>query len=233
MSEKFIFTPPPRPSVAVEGDERRFPLRRIFCVAMNYAAHAREMGKEPGREPPFFFSKPADAVVASGSVIPFPSQTENLHHEIELVAALGAGGADIPAERALDHVFGYAAGVDLTRRDLQTAARNEGRPWDLSKGFDNSAPIGAIRPAKLCGHPGAGRIALSVNGALRQEGDLADMIASVAEVIATLSRFVALAPGDLIFTGTPSGVGPLRPGDHVEGLVEGVGSVSFSLAPRA
>jgi fumarylpyruvate hydrolase len=233
MTETFVFTPSPRPSVAVEGDARRFPVRRIFCVALNYVAHAREMGKEPNSEPPFFFSKPADAVVASGSAVSFPSQTENLHHEIELVAAIGAGGADIPAERALEHVFGYAAGVDLTRRDLQAAARDQGRPWDLSKGFDNSAPIGAIRPVKLCGHPGKGRIALSVNGALRQEGDLADMIASVADIVASLSRFVALAPGDLIFTGTPSGVGPLQPGDHVEGLVEGVGTVSFSLASRA
>lgn len=233
MSDAFIFTPPPRPFVAIEGDARRFPVRRIFCVALNYAAHAREMGKEPDREPPFFFSKPADAIVEDGSVIPYPSMTENLHHEIELVAAIGAGGADIAVERAKDHVFGYAAGVDLTRRDLQTAARNQGRPWDLSKGFDRSAPISAIRPVAAVGHPSRGRIELSVNGAPKQDGDLADMIWGVPEIIASLSAFVALAPGDLIFTGTPAGVGPLRPGDRVKGSVAGVGGVSFSVAPGA
>ena len=204
-------------------------MRRIFCVALNYAAHAREMGKEPDREPPFFFSKPADAIVADGSVIPYPSMTENLHHEIELVAAIGAGGADIAVERANDHVFGYAAGVDLTRRDLQTAARNQGRPWDLSKGFDRSAPIGAIRPVAAVGHPSRGRIELSVNGTTKQDGDLADMIWGVPEIIASLSAYVALAPGDLIFTGTPAGVGPLRPGDRVKGSVAGVGDISFSI----
>ncbi len=229
MSDAFIFTPPPRPFVAIEGDARRFPVRRIFCVALNYAAHAREMGKEPDREPPFFFSKPADAIVADGSVIPYPSMTENLHHEIELVAAIGAGGADIAVERANDHVFGYAAGVDLTRRDLQTAARNQGRPWDLSKGFDRSAPIGAIRPVAAVGHPSRGRIELSVNGTTKQDGDLADMIWGVPEIIASLSAYVALAPGDLIFTGTPAGVGPLRPGDRVRGSVAGVGDISFSI----
>jgi len=233
MSEAFIFTPPLRPSVAIEGELRRFPIRRIFCVALNYAAHAREMGKEPDHEPPFFFSKPADAFVPDGSVIPYPPQTQNLHHEIELVAAIGKGGSGIAAEQALDHVFGYAAGVDLTRRDLQAAARSQGRPWDLSKGFDHSAPMGAVRPAKLCGHPAKGRITLAVNGALRQDGDLADMIWGVPEIIASLSSYVALAPGDLIFTGTPSGVGALQPGDRAEGFVEGVGSISFAITPAA
>lgn len=229
MSDAFIFAPPPRPFVAIEGDARRFPVRRIFCVALNYAAHAREMGKEPDREPPFFFSKPADAIVADGSVVPYPSMTDNLHHEIELVAAIGAGGADIAVERANDHVFGYAAGVDLTRRDLQTAARTQGRPWDLSKGFDRSAPIGAIRPVAAAGHPSRGRIELSVNGTTKQDADLADMIWGVPEIIASLSAYVALAPGDLIFTGTPAGVGPLRPGDRVKGSVAGVGDISFSI----
>jgi fumarylpyruvate hydrolase len=229
--EDFIFPPSPRPSVAIEGDTRRFPVRRIFCIALNYAAHAREMGKEPDREPPFFFTKPGDAVVADGSIIPYPSKTENFHHEIELVAAINKGGADIAAERALEHVFGYAAGVDLTRRDLQAAARDQGRPWDLSKGFDRSAPIGAIHPASVIGHPAEGRITLSVNGALRQEGDLADMIWGVPQIIAFLSAYVALAPGDLIFTGTPAGVGPIDPGDRVEGTVAGVGRVSFAIAP--
>jgi fumarylpyruvate hydrolase len=230
MSEAFVFKPPPRPCVAIEGDPRRFPVRRIFCVALNYAAHAREMGKTD-REPPFFFSKPADAIVADGAVIPFPPKTGNLHHEIELVAAIGEGGSNIPAGRALEHVFGYAAGVDLTRRDLQAKARSQGRPWDLSKGFDRSAPIGAIHAAKLVGHLAKGRIELTVNGELRQEGDLADMIWGVPEIIAALSTYVALAPGDLIFTGTPAGVGPLKPGDRVEGLVEGAGGVCFVLEP--
>ncbi len=231
MHENFVFPASPTPSVAIAGDKRRFPVRRIFCVALNYAAHAREMGKEPGAEPPFFFTKPADAVVEDGATIPFPSLTSNLHHEIELVAALHSGGWNIPSKRALDCVFGYAAGIDLTRRDMQSAARNAGRPWDMSKGFDHSAPIGAIRPAADIGYPAKGRIALSVNGAPRQEGDLADMIWSVPDIIADLSRHVALAPGDLIFTGTPSGVGALQPGDKAEGEIAGVGSVSVILAP--
>ena len=233
MSAEFIFPPPPFPSVAIAQDARRFPVRRIFCIALNYAAHAREMGKDPAKGgdagPPVFFSKPADAVVASGATIPYPTLTHNLHHEIELVAALGTGGADIPPEQALDCVFGYAAGIDLTRRDLQAAARSAGWPWDMSKGFDHSAPIGAIRPVAAIGHPTRGRIALSVNGVLRQAGDLSDLIWSVPDIIAALSRNVALAPGDLIFTGTPSGVGPLLPGDRVEGEVERVGSVAVSI----
>ncbi len=233
MSAAFIFPPPLSPSVAIAHDARRFPVRRIFCIALNYAAHAREMGKEPakggGGEPPVFFAKPADAVVESGATIPYPSLTNDLHHEIELVVALSRGGADIPAGQALDCVFGYAAGIDLTRRDLQTAARNAGRPWDMSKGFDHSAPIGAIRPVAEIGHPACGGISLSVNGVLRQTGDLSDLIWSVPEIIAALSRNVALAPGDLIFTGTPSGVGPLLPGDLVEGEVERVGSVTVSI----
>jgi fumarylpyruvate hydrolase len=225
----YIFPPPPRPSVAIDGDTRLFPVRRIFCVGLNYAAHAREMGNDPNREQPFFFTKPADAIVADGAVIPYPGMTRNLHHEIELVAALGAGGAEIPVARTLDCVFGYAAGIDLTRRDLQTRARDQGRPWDLSKGFDHSAPIGAIRPVGRGGHPARGRIALSVNGVARQEGDLADMIWNVADIISSLSQYVALAPGDLIFTGTPSGVGPLVPGDLAEGIIAGVGAVRVAI----
>jgi fumarylpyruvate hydrolase len=230
MTEAFVCAPFPAPSLAVAGESRRFPVRRIFCVALNYAAHAREMGKEPGAEPPFFFTKPADSVVPDGATIAFPSLTKNLHHEIELVVALRSGGADIPPERALDCVYGYAAGIDLTRRDLQTAARNAGRPWDMSKGFDNSAPIGPIWRASDIGHPTRGRIALSVNGALRQQGDLSDMIWSLPQIIAALSTYVALAAGDLIFTGTPSGVGPLWPGDRAEGEIEGVGAVRVDFA---
>jgi fumarylpyruvate hydrolase len=228
----FVFAAPARSWVAIEGDGRRFPVRRIFCVGLNYAAHAREMGKDPQVERPFFFSKPADAATPSGATIPYPPQTDNLHFEIELVAALSSGGDDIPRKKALDCVFGYAAGIDLTRRDLQKQARDEGKPWDFAKGFDLSAPIGAIRPVTQCGHPNRGRIALSVNGAIKQDGDLADMILDTAGIVAEISRYVTLAPGDLIFTGTPEGVGPLQPGDHVEGNVAGVGEVFLRIAPN-
>jgi fumarylpyruvate hydrolase len=230
IEASYILTPSPRPSVAIADDARRFAVRRIYCVGLNYAAHAREMGKDPGAEPPFFFSKPADAVVEGGATIPFATMTDNLHYEIELVAALGSGGANISKEQALQHVWGYAAGIDLTRRDLQKRARDEGKPWDLAKGFDQSAPIGALQPATRIGHPQAGRIGLSVNGAKRQEGDLSDMILNVAAIVAELSRFVRLEAGDLIFTGTPEGVGPLKPGDVVHGDVAGVGEVSVHIA---
>ncbi|WP_400765619.1 fumarylacetoacetate hydrolase family protein [Methylosinus sporium] len=229
MSKEFLFPPPTPAALAIAGDARRFPVRRIFCVGQNYAAHAREMGKDPSREQPCFFSKPADAVVASGATIPYPPRTTDLHHEIELVAAIGSGGADIPRADALAHVFGYGAGIDLTRRDLQSEARKAGRPWDLSKGFDNSAPLGALAPAARIGHPGKGRISLAVNGAIRQDADLSDMIWSVAEIVAILSQFVRLEAGDLIFTGTPAGVGPIVSGDHVTGEVEGVGSVALTV----
>jgi fumarylpyruvate hydrolase len=228
MSE-FLFPPPAPSSIAIAGEARRFPVRRIFCVGQNYAAHAREMGKDPSREEPCFFTKPADAVVDSGATLPYPPRTSDLHHEIELVAALARGGADIAKEAALEHVLGYAAGIDLTRRDLQSEARKAGRPWDLSKGFDHSAPLGAIASAARIGHPRAGRIRLAVNGALRQDADLSEMIWSVAEIIAILSQFVRLEPGDLIFTGTPAGVGPIVPGDHVAGEIEGVGAVEIAV----
>ncbi len=220
----YVFTPAPRPAAPVEGGGL-FPLRRIFCVGQNYAAHAREMGGDPSREPPFFFSKPADTLVTGGADAPYPSLTQNLHHEIELVVAIAKGGANIPAAQAVDHVYGYAAGLDLTRRDLQAEARKTGKPWDMSKGFDFSAPLGLIHPAEKIGHPAKGRIVLKVNGAVKQDGDLSDLIWSVPEIIAALSTYVALAPGDLIFTGTPSGVGPLERGDALVGEIEGVGEV--------
>jgi fumarylpyruvate hydrolase len=198
-------------------------------VGRNYADHAREMGTDPRTEPPVFFAKPADAVVPLDAVVPYPPQTSNLHHEIELVIALGVAGRDIPAARALDHIFGYAVGNDLTRRDLQNAAKRQGAPWDASKGFDASAPVGAIRPVSA-GHVAAGRIWLSVNGQVRQDADVSAMIWSVPEVIAQLSRFYALQPGDLIFTGTPAGVGPLVPGDRIEGGIEGLPSLRHSIA---
>ncbi len=210
------------PTVPIAGDERRFPVRRIFCVGRNYAAHAREMGMDPDREPPFFFMKPADAVVENGADVPYPPATENLHHEIELVVAIGGLAQDLAVEEASAVIFGYAVGNDLTRRDLQFAMREKGRPWEVGKAFEHAAPITAIHPAARIGHPARGRIWLSVDGVLRQEADLADLIWSVPEILMHLSRLFTLKPGDLVFTGTPAGVGPLVPGDVVEGGVEGV-----------
>jgi fumarylpyruvate hydrolase len=224
----YVLTPPPAAAVPVEGSALLFPVRRILCVGRNYAAHRREMGGDD-REPPFFFAKPADAVAPPGAAVPYPSVTANLHHEIELVVALGQGGADISPEDAPDLIWGYAAGVDLTRRDLQNAAKDKGQPWDSAKGFDASAPIGLIRPAARCGDV-QGRISLSVNGQIRQDAKLSDMIWNVAEIIAQASRLWRLAPGDLIFTGTPEGVGPLVRGDRVEGEIEGVGTVGFAVS---
>ncbi|MDE1905408.1 MAG: fumarylacetoacetate hydrolase family protein [Rhodospirillales bacterium] len=221
---EFVF-PPPAPISVPVADGRVFPVRRVFCVGRNYAAHAREMGSDPNRDPPFFFTKPADALVLPGENTPYPSETANLHHEIELVLAIGTGGQNIPADKALSHVFGYSIGVDLTRRDMQDEAKSLRRPWDLSKGFDASAPIGVIVPASAIGHPASGRIALQVNGKLRQEGDLADQIWPVPDIIAVLSRFVALAPGDLIMTGTPQGVSAVVKGDVMEGEISGVGTL--------
>lgn len=221
---EFVFAPPPPVTVPVV-DGRLFPVRRVFCVGRNYAAHAREMGNDPTREPPFFFNKPADTLVTGGQDTPYPSQTSNLHHEIELVVAIGTGGRNISVADALSHVFGYAVGLDLTRRDLQDEAKAARRPWDMSKGFDSSAPIGDIVPASQIGHPAVGRIMLKVNGETRQSGDLADQIWPVPDVISTLSRFVSLAPGDLIFTGTPEGVGAVFSADTLEGEVEAVGTV--------
>ncbi len=218
----------PQPSVPVEGGAP-FPVRRVYCVGRNYAAHAREMGYDPDREPPFFFMKPADAVVPDGAVVPYPPATSNLHHEIELVVAIGAGGRDIPVEDALSRVYGYAVGLDLTRRDLQAAARKDGKPWDMGKGFDRSAPCSAIRAVAAIGHPAAGAITLSVNGTLRQSGDINAMIWSVPETISYLSGLVELQPGDLIFTGTPEGVGPVVAGDRLDGRVEGVGTLSIAI----
>ena len=207
------------PTIAIAGSAQRFPVRRIFCVGQNYADHTREMGGDPDRQQPFFFSKPADAVIATGSALPFPTLTADLHHEVELVIALGAGSSGVAVEDALALIYGHAVGIDLTRRDLQVEAKKAGRPWDMAKGFDNSAPVG---PLRLGASPEAGAIALTVDGAVRQSGDLSMMIWNVAEIIATLSTYVALAPGDLIFTGTPAGVGPIKPGQAVRGTLVGV-----------
>jgi fumarylpyruvate hydrolase len=223
---QYALAPPPVPVVPVLGEDVLFPVRRILCVGRNYASHRAEMGGDD-RDPPFFFAKPADAVVTPGADVAFPSVTADLHHEIELVVALGAGGADVPVEQALDLVFGYAVGFDLTRRDLQAAAKDKGHPWDASKGFDQSAPISAIR--RWSGPAPHGRISAAVNGQSRQDAVVSDMIWNVAEIIAQASRLWRLAPGDLIFTGTPEGVGPIARGDRVEGAVEGVGALSFKV----
>ena len=218
------------PTVAVAGSEDRFPVHRIYCVGRNYAEHAREMGHNPERDAPFFFTKPADAVVPDGSTIPFPMNTENLHHEIELVVALGKDGVRIAKQQALDYVFGYAVGLDLTRRDRQGEAKKAGRPWDTGKAFDRSAPCAAIYPVSAVGHPSEGTITLSINGELRQQGDLNELIWSVPEVISMLSESFELKAGDLIFTGTPAGVGPLQRGDRIEGAIAGLGTLGITLS---
>ncbi|MCC7425266.1 MAG: fumarylacetoacetate hydrolase family protein [Alphaproteobacteria bacterium] len=229
----YVIAPPPQAAVAVAGTDALFPVRRVYCVGRNYAEHAREMGADPTREDPFFFSKPADALVAcapgQNGVSPYPPGSKSVHHEMELVVAIGKGGADIPAERALEHVFGYAPGLDLTRRDLQGEAKKKGQPWEMGKGFDKSAPIGRIVPAAEIGHPAKGTISLKVNGETRQKSDLSQMIWNVPETIAFLSRLVALAPGDLIFTGTPEGVAAVVKGDRLEGHIDGVGDLQVTI----
>jgi fumarylpyruvate hydrolase len=226
---EYVIPAPTIPSLPVEGSHARFPVHRIYCVGRNYADHAREMGGDPDREPPFFFCKPADAIVTDGNDFPYPGQTDDVHHEMELVVALGKGGADIAVDRALDHVYGYAAGLDMTRRDLQAAAKKLGRPWDTGKGFDHAAPCGRIMPASRIGHPASGAIWLKVNGEIRQRGDLSQLIWKIPEVIAYLSTLFTLAPGDLIYTGTPAGVGPVRRGDALEGGVDGVGTLALKV----
>lgn len=226
----YAIDPPPVPAIPVAGTDTLFPVRRIWCVGRNYAEHAREMGHDPNREPPFFFAKPADAIVLSGATIPFPPATEDLHHEIELVVAIGKAGVAIDEAAALDHVFGYAVGLDMTRRDRQAEAKKLQRPWEIGKAFDQSCPITPIVPTSRIGHPAKGAIWLKVNGAIRQQGDLAQQIWSVPETIAYLSRLVALAPGDLIMTGTPAGVGAVKPGDRLEGHVDGVGDLTIAYA---
>ncbi len=219
----YLISPPPTPAIPVRGGGL-FPVRRVFCVGRNYAEHAREMGHDPVREVPFFFMKPADTLLVGGADLPYPPLTQDLHHEMELVVALGSGGAGIATEHALTHVWGYAAGLDMTRRDLQAEAKKAGRPWDMGKGFDASAPIGELMPADGF-DPTRGAIDLRVNGVIRQSSDLSQLIWSVAETIAILSTYVTLAAGDLIFTGTPAGVAAVRRGDLMEGSVAGVGTV--------
>jgi len=226
----YVIQAPVQPSLGVAGSEQRFPIRRVFCVGRNYGAHAREMGSDPNREPPFFFTKPADAVVPASGAVPYPPATSDLHHEVELVVALGAGGANIDPANALDLVWGYGVGLDLTRRDLQAVAKDSGRPWDMAKGFDASAPCSDLVPAATLGHPQDARIWLEVNGEVKQQGNLNEMIWPIPDVIATLSRLVTLAPGDLIYTGTPAGVAALKSGDQLRGGVNGVAEFALSIA---
>ncbi|CAN5608019.1 fumarylacetoacetate hydrolase family protein [soil metagenome] len=224
-----VFDPPALPLAPVEGSALRFPVRRVYCIGRNYAAHAIEMGHDPDREPPFFFQKNPDNLDFSGT-FPYPQQTSDVHHEVELVVALGKGGRAITAQRALDHVWGYAVGLDMTRRDLQGTAKKLGRPWEIGKAFERSAPMGPLRAAAEIGHPAAGAIVLTVNGAPRQEGDLNQMIWKVPEMIAYLSDYFELKAGDVIMTGTPSGVGAVERGDIMEARIEGVGALRVRVA---
>jgi len=223
------FFEPVRPTVSVAGSDRLFPVHRIYCVGQNYAAHSREMGGDPDREPPFYFMKPADSVAENGATIAYPPRTSNLHHEIELVVAIAKSGKNIDLSRALDHIFGYAVGIDLTRRDLQVEAKEKGRPWDTGKSFEHAAPVSAIHKVDEIGHPSTGRIWLAVNGDVRQDGDVKDMIWNVPETIAELSTLFTLAPGDLIFTGTPAGVDAVVSGDRITGGIDGVDEISIDI----
>lgn len=232
MASEFVFAPPAAVSVPVAGQSARFPVHRIYCVGRNYEDHAKEMGFT-GREPPFFFMKPADALVVVDAgqtgTMAYPSLTKNLHHEIELVVAIGTGGKNIAAADAHKHIYGYAVGLDMTRRDLQSEAKKMGRPWDTGKAFDGSAPCGELVPVAKAGHPSKGEIRLDVNGAQRQVGDLADMIWNVPDTIAYLSTLFTLQPGDLIFTGTPAGVAAVQRGDRMRGSVAGVGVLNVAV----
>jgi fumarylpyruvate hydrolase len=224
----FVFPPAAQPSATVAETGERFPVRRIYCVGRNYAAHAREMGGDPTRERPFFFTKPSDAVVENGAEIPYPSATSDLHHEVELVIAIGKGGEAVSPAQAHELIWGWAVGVDLTRRDLQNDAKKAGRPWDSGKGFDRAAPLGAITPKSRLDRP-QGRIRLAINGQVRQEAPLADMILSPYEIISEASKLWRLEPGDLIYTGTPEGVGPINRGERVEAAIDGLAPLSFTV----
>ena len=231
MPPATVIPVPAQPVLPVVGSDAVFPVRRIYCIGRNYAAHAREMGGAPERDPPFFFCKPADAAFAvtgeAPTDWPYPSLSDDVHHEIEMVAAIGVGGRDIAAADALAHVWGYGVGLDMTRRDLQAQMKALGRSWEVGKAFDHAAPMGALHPVSEVGHPSRGAIWLDVNGERRQQGDLSDMIWSVAEAVAELSRYFALVPGDLLMTGTPAGVGPVARGDVLNGHVGGLGAFSI------
>jgi fumarylpyruvate hydrolase len=225
----YVISPPPVPSLRVVGTDDEFPVRRIYCIGRNYAEHAIEMGHDPSKEPPFFFQKNPDNLLAEGQDFPYPSKTEDVHFEIELVVALKSGGTNIPVEKAMDHVFGYAVGLDMTRRDLQGEAKKLGRPWEIGKAFEHSAPCGPIVPAEKIGSLTKGAVTLEVNGQLKQKGDLNQMIWKIPEMISYLSDYFRLAPGDLIMSGTPAGVGAVKRGDSLLGKVEGVGEVKMKV----
>jgi len=225
-NNNYVFAPPATVSVGVVGESARYPVRRIYCVGRNYAEHTREMGHDPDRELPFFFQKNPDNLVLNNQDFPYPTMTSNLHHEIELVVAMGSGGRDISAADALTHVYGYALGIDMTRRDLQNEAKKTGRPWEIGKAFEHSAPMSDITPATQSGHLSAGAIWLKVNGEVRQQSDLTQLIWNIPQIIAHLSAIFELRAGDLIMTGTPAGVGAVKPGDVMEGYCEGVGSIT-------
>lgn len=221
----YVFSPPAIPNLSILDSDKVFPVHRIYCVGRNYAEHAIEMGHDPDKELPFFFQKNPDNLVVDGADFPYPPMTSDVHHEIELVAALQQGGKDITVENALEHVYGYAVGLDMTRRDLQALQKKMGRPWDVGKAFEHSAPCGQIVPAAGIGHPAEGSVTLKVNGELRQYGDLNQLIWKIPEIISILSGLFELQPGDLIMTGTPAGVGPVQRGDTLEGSIEGVGEL--------
>ena len=225
----YVIAPPPVVSLPVAGTLARFPVGRIFCVGRNYAEHAREMGHDPDKAPPFFFMKPATALLTDGADMPYPAATADMHHEVELVVALGRGGSNVTSATALDLVYGYAVGLDMTRRDLQAEAKKLGRPWETAKAFDHSAPCSAIQPVERIDHPATGTIELKVNGQLRQRGDLADMIWNVPDTIAWLSTLFALQPGDLIYTGTPAGVAAVQRGDRLDAAIDHVGELSVRI----
>jgi fumarylpyruvate hydrolase len=222
----YLFEPAPVPALPVRGTDKLFPVHRIYCVGRNYAEHAKEMGHDPNREPPFFFQKNPDSLIPGGGDFPYPAKSADVHHEFEMVVALARGGTDIPVDQALDCVYGYAVGFDMTRRDLQAEAKKLGRPWEVGKAFESAAPCSAIVPASAIGHPAKGAVWLKVNGELRQQGDLTQLIWGVPEMISYLSGLFALTPGDLIFSGTPAGVGPVKRGDLLQGGVDGIGEIT-------
>lgn len=224
-----LFPPPETILLPIEGEAAGFPVRRVYCVGRNYADHAREMGHEPNRDPPFFFQKNPDNLLTAGRAFPYPSQTNDVHHEVEFVAVLAKGGSDIAPEDALSHVYGYAVGIDFTRRDMQAAAKAAGKPWSAAKAFEHSAPISPIIPAARLGHPSTARIWLEVNGKRRQDADIADMTWGMADIIAHASRLFTLAPGDVIFTGTPAGVGPVKRGDTITCGIDDLGTLTVSV----
>jgi fumarylpyruvate hydrolase len=228
-STRYIFAPHPLPTLPIRGSDKVFPVHRIYCVGRNYAEHAIEMGHDPNREAPFFFQKNPDTLVQSGGTFPYPDASKDVHHELEMVVALKSGGTDIALDKALGHVFGYAVGLDMTRRDLQGEAKKLGRPWEVGKAFESAAPCSEIVPASAIGHPAQGAVWLKVNGQERQRGDLNQLIWKVPEMIAYLSGLFELRAGDLIFSGTPAGVGPVKRGDVLHGGVDGVGELKVTV----